>query len=248
MIRGVTVEQNKKLYQRYLISFFACIVLFIGLIIFIFVSRLSTNVQMSLLLLILVMLLIVGVWFRPRLFYHALEMSFIKLREQSLPPVSVKHDLANKTWLTYLTKKQFKVFQEQESYIVMHRFTQDSSSFITKQPMLEVIIVIRDEKLNFDHPVFAQKINDLEKEYLTTRKVRFTNYSIVQIKYGHVFSEEMKERVDQVVFDKHGHHHVTVVNGFYHTEDKTLYFLHSKKYVPTLYYQHVVDLILSLVK
>jgi hypothetical protein len=203
---------------------------------------------MSLLLLILVMLIIVGIWFRPRLFYHALEMSFIKLREQSIPPISVKHDLSNKTWLTYLTKKQFRVFQEQESYIVMHRFTQDSSSFITKQPMLEVIIVIRDEKLKFDHSVFAQKINELEKEYLTTKKVRFTDYSIVEIKYGNTFSSEMKESADQVVFDKHGNHHVTVINGFYHTEDNTLYFLHSKKYVPTLYYQHVVDLILSLVK
>ena len=72
------------------------------------------------------------------------------------------------------------MFQEQESYIVLHRFTQDPSSFLTKSPMLEVIILIRDEKLKYDHPVFAQKINDLEKEYLTTRKVRFQNYSIIE--------------------------------------------------------------------
>jgi ABC-type multidrug transport system fused ATPase/permease subunit len=248
MIRGVTVEQNKKLYRRYLISFLASILIFTGIIIFIFLSSMSTNLQMSLLLLVLVLLLISGIWFRPRLYYHALELSFIKLKEQSIPPISVKHDLSSKAWLTYLTKKQFKVYQEQESYIVLHRFTQDSSTFITKSPMLEVIIVIRDEKLKFDHPIFAQKVNELEKEYLTTKKVRFSNYSMIHIKYSDTFTDELKDGVDQVVFDKHGKHHVTLINGFYHTKDQTLYFLHSKKYVPTLYYKYVVDLILSLTK
>ena len=242
------MEENKKLYRRYLIAFITFIVIFMTLIIILFVSNISTNLQLSLLLLILVLLLIVSIWFRPRLFYHALEISFAKLKEQAQPPIAVKHELSSKSWLTYLTKKQFSVFQEQESYIVMHRFTQDATTFVTKSPMLEVIIVIRDEKLKFNHPVFAQKINDLEKEYLKTRKIRIVNYSIIQMKYGENLSDEMKEMVDQVVFDKNGNHHVNVINSYYHTQDKTLYFLHSKKYVPTLYYQYVVDLILSLVK
>ncbi len=242
------MEQNKKLYRRYLISFFASFLFFIILIVFIFLSNISSNLQLSLLLLVLVLLMVVFIWFRPRLYYHAVEMRFLRLKELSLPPINVKHELSSKTWLTYLSKKQFRVFQEQEHYIILHRFTQDGTSFVTKSPMLEIIIVIRDEKLNFDHPVIAQKINELEKDYLVTKKVRIVNYSIVQIKYGTQLTDEMKDMVDQVVFDKHGNHHVSVVNGYYSTSDKTLYFLHSKKYVPTLYYQYVVDLLLSLVK
>ncbi len=242
------MEQNKKLYRRYLIAFLASFLFFILLIIFIFLSNLSSNVQLSLLLFILVLMMVVFIWFRPRLYYHAVEMRFLRLKELSLPPITVKHELSSKTWLTYLSKKQFKVFQEQEHYIILHRFTQDGTSFVTKSPMLEIIIVIRDEKLNFNHPVFAQKINDLEKEYIVTKKVRIVNYSIIQVKYGLELTEEMKEMVDQVVFDKHGNHHVSVINSYYSTNDKKFYFLHSKKYVPTLYYQYVTDLLLSLVK
>ncbi|MBU1141084.1 MAG: hypothetical protein KKG64_01030 [Firmicutes bacterium] len=240
------MEEIRKKHRILFISFILTIVFFVACAVIILSTQWTTNVKMSIFLILLILLLTATIWFRPRLYFHAMQMSYAKLKDAPHLPIQSKYDLSSKTWLSYLTKKSFKVFQENETHILLHRYTRDSKNYVTKNPMLEIIILIRDEKMDFDHQIITKTINTLEDDY-RIKKIRFTNYSLIQVKYGEVMSDEMREKVNQVVFDRQNGHHITVVNGFYETNLKTVYFLHNKKFVPSLYYKYVVDLFKSLV-
>jgi len=240
------MNEMRKKHRRLFIGFMLTIVVFATLTVLVLTTSWTTNVKMSVFLILLILLLVATVWFRPRLYFHAMQMSYEKLKEHPHLPIVTKHDLSNRSWLTYLTKRSFKLFIENESHVVFHRFTQDPKNFVTKNPMLEIIILIRESKMDFDNLNITKTINMLEDDY-RVKKVKFTNYSLIQIKYGDPITDEMQEKVNQVVFDRQNGSHITVINGYYETETKKLYFLHSKKYVPSLYYKYVVDLFKSIV-
>ncbi|PKK96700.1 MAG: hypothetical protein CVV58_04990 [Tenericutes bacterium HGW-Tenericutes-3] len=240
------MNEMRKKHQRLFIGFVATILLFAVLTALVLISSWNINVKLSLFLLLLILLLIATIWFRPRLYFHAMQMSYEKLKEHPHLPITTKHDLSNRSWLTYLTKKEFKLFIENESHVVFHRYTKDPKNFVTKNPMLEIIILIREPKMDFDNLNITKTINMLEDDY-RAKKIKFTNYSLIQVKYGSEITDEMQEKVNQVVFDRQNGSHIIVINGYYETDTKKLYFLHSKKYVPSLYYKYVVDLFRSLV-
>jgi hypothetical protein len=201
---------------------------------------------MSLALVLLIVMLVVVFWFRPRLFYYQQLYAFLKLKEHSKPAIYTEFDLSKSTWVDRLIKDSFKVFAETDDFILTHRFTQDATNFITKHPMLEIVVIVKKEEVMYTDPSITKYVNLLEADY-QKKKILFRNYSIFVVKHGLILSDEMKNEADQIVFDKQGGHHVTVINAFYEIKNKSLYFLYSDLFAPTAYYQYAVDLLKTLI-
>jgi hypothetical protein len=174
-----------------------------------------------------------------------MQLKFDRLRKFSEQPRISHFDPFSLEWLNHLKQENFKVFMDQSDYFVLHRLRKIQQDTILKQPMLEIIILIRNTHIPFNHPEITKAVNLLEDDY-RKRKIHITNYSIFPIKFGHHFDKELMDKIDEVTFEKNGNHHVTVLNCYYLAHKNMIYFLHSKKYTPSLYYKYAADLIYQL--
>lgn len=235
------MEIIRKKQRQLFITFILTILFFVGLIIGLFMTSWAMDLKLSLLLLSLIMMLVVLFWFKPRLFFYDQQYGFLKMKSLQGKPLATSHDLSSQQWVAHLRKKNFTIFASNEAYAVFHRFTRDATNFLTKRPMLEIIAVIYKDDMPYHDKEISKIINLIEDDYLR-RKVKFTNYTILQIKYGEVITKEIENEADQVVFDNQAGRHITVVNGYYMTKQKEVYFLYSDFYTPTAFYRHGIDL------
>jgi len=239
------MELIRKKQRQLFISFLLTIGLFISLIIGLFLTSWSMDLKLSLLLISLIIMLFVLFWFKPRLFYYDQQYGFLKMKSLQGKPLTTTFDISSQQWVLHLRKKNFTVFASNESYAVFHRFTRDATNFLTKRPMLEIVTVIYKETMPYHDKEISKMINLIEDDYLR-RKVKFTNYTILQMKFGDEMSTEIEKEADQVVFDNQAGRHITVVNGYYIKKQKEVYFLYSDFYTPTAFYRHGVDLMKEL--
>jgi hypothetical protein len=99
-------------------------------------------------------------------------------------------------------------------FALYHRYTKDEKELVTRHPILEMLIIIRDTDMGYQDSNIKKAINILEDEY-AKNKVKFRNYLIIQIKRSEVLEDDMMKQADQVVFDKQGGRHITVINAHY---------------------------------
>jgi len=240
------MEIIRKKQRQLFISFLLTIALFIGLIIGLFLTSWSIDLKLSLLLVSLIVMLVVLFWFKPRLFYYDQQYGFLKMKSLQGKPLSTSFDLSSQQWVLHLRKKNFTVFASNEAYAVFHRFTRDATNFLTKRPMLEIIAILYKDSMNYHDQEISKIINLIEDDYLR-RKVKFTNYTILQIKFGDDITKDIEQAADQVVFDNQAGRHITVVNGYFIKNQKEVYFLYSDFYTPTAFYRHGIELMKELI-
>ena len=111
---------------------------------------------------------------------------------------------------------------------------------------LEIIVILNQSKLPFTHSTINESINQLEDQLMSQSK-SINNYSIFMIKKIDILTDEEIQMADQVTFEKHGKHHINVINGLYVTSDQSVYMLFSDKHSPNIYYQYTVDFIKSII-
>lgn len=239
------MQEIKKKFRNLFLKFFITVSMFILAGIVLLIAPWSNDIKMSAFLFLLILLLIITIWFRPRLHFHTRQLKYARLTEHPRPPFTAKHDLSSTSWVNFILKKEFSVFQDSNLFTMLHRLVIDKKNYATSKPLLEIIILIKEERMGFNHSLIDKSIAELQQDY-QNRKIKVRNYTFIQLKYGETLTVEMKEKVDQVVFDELNGCHTTVVNIHYQTLSKTLYFLHNNRYAPSPFYTHAVELIKEL--
>jgi hypothetical protein len=246
-MRGdINMKEIRQKLRLYLATFVAVFLLLSSLIFFVATTQLAVDIKLSLVLVIVIIMLIVALWYNPRVFYYNQMYGFARLKHHQAKPVKAKRDVFSRDFSNYLIKKSFKIKDDFGAFVLYHRYTKDEKELVTRYPMLEMLIIIRDQDMGYQDSNIKKAINILEDEY-AKNKVKFRNYAIIQIKRSDRLTDDVVKQADQVVFDKQGGRHITVINAHYNTSDETIYFLHSEYFAPTSYYKYVVKLFKSLI-
>ncbi len=240
------MNQVRSKQRLYMISLIVVILGFIGLSILLLTTAWSVDLKMTLFLVLMIVLMLVTFWFRPRIYYYNKLVGFYKLKQHAAKPVPTKHELLSERWANHLSKKGFRFSRDYGTFILMHRLIKDERIYTARQVMLEIVVFMKNPDLSFQSPDIVQAVNDLEHEY-RQNKTSFRHYSIIQVKAGETFDENIQAEVDQVTFDNHGRQHIHVLNAYYIKSTGEVYFLHSDIYYPTAYYQYIVNLFKSLI-
>lgn len=241
------MTENQKIYRKLIIIFIFSTFLFSISIFFIYQLEMNRNTRMTLLLVLLIGFLVFLIWFKPRHFYHNMQLKFDRLRQEAEQPRMSKFDPFSNEWTTKLKSENFHAFMDQEDFVLFHRLRKEPQDQVLRQPMLEIIIIIRNKKIPFNHSVITNAVNQLEKDYRIKKK-HVMNYTILPIKYGDQFDSNLKDQIDEVTFEKNGNHHITVINSYYLSHKQMIYFLYNKHYTPSLYYKHAADTLYHLLK
>ncbi|MFA5036184.1 MAG: hypothetical protein WC479_03315 [Candidatus Izemoplasmatales bacterium] len=236
----------RKKYQILMIELFVAIAIAIGIAILIAITSWSVDLKLSLVLVLLIILLIILMWFKPRLFYYSQQFAFIRLKNCQNPPIATKYDLSIGLWIAYLIKLKFIIFSDSDAFTMVYRIVKNTHQTIIHRSMLEILVVIKQPTMTYTDANITKTINRLEDD-CAKRKQSYRNYSILLIKTGPVLTEAEKNLTDQVVFERQVGYNIVTINGFFNTETQKLYFLHSDKFYPTIYYKYAVDLLLSLI-
>ncbi len=239
------MQDVKKTFRKLLVQLIIFCSILIGTTVLTFLMPISSDIKMGVLLVSMILLLIVLIVFSPKMQLIVFKLKHTRLIENACAPIAVKFDLSNEKWIETLLSSEFLISREDDDFIVLHRTTLDSTKLGAAKRVLEVVILIKNSTLSFNHPNLSDSISQLFVDY-QKKRIRFRSFSFVQIKFGDELSSELKEEINHVVFDVSRGQHVTVINGFYNTKTKRFYFLHNESYHPTIYYKYTVDLIKQL--
>lgn len=241
------MQKIKNKVRNLFIQFIVISVSLIVSIIVILSVPVLADIRMGVLLILLIIFVVFLVIISPKMQFSVFQLKHAKLSENPSKPVSIRRDVSSPNWINYLLKKEFLVTVDSGDFALLHRTTLDKENHVTSKRMLEIIIIIKKENMFFDDLELSKTVSKLFDDY-KSKKIKFRSFSFIQLKYGTNLTQDMKTKVDQIVFDSSRGQHITVINCFYNSSEKTLYFLHNKASYPTQYYKYTVDLINKLVK
>lgn len=236
------IRKKQKFYLRLIgITWVIFILAFIGL----FLTSLSFDQKLGILVVIVIIQLGVLLWISPRIFYYNQTYGFLKLKEDAAPAIRTKQDFSGDRFRKKLDENSFKAFRDYGSHQVFYRTTKDKNVFATRRTMLEIITLIKDDETDYDDPKLITAVNDVE-DMAMKEKIRYKNHSIIQIKSGSHKDKKRIEKADQVMFESHKGHRISMINVIDDKAHGKAYFLHGKTYAPNVYYTYVVDLFKTL--
>jgi hypothetical protein len=244
--RSKVMEYAKKQFIKIMLIFLGYILTLIFFAVLYFVLPIDNNIKLSLLLIVLILALTALFWIKPRMTYHSESYSYYRLISVQNSPKKLSNFISYVDVITSLKNKDFLVFFQNEQFIILHRHTYDQNNLATRRPMLELFILIIDKSLHYKSALIDKQINLLEDMYFN-KKTKITNYTIIIIKNGNDFSDEIKKECDEVTFSKIRYRSIVTINAFINEKDKTIYFLHSDVYHPNLYYKYATEMIQSLI-
>jgi len=238
------IRKKQKFYLRLIgLTWIIFILAFIGL----FLTSLSFDQKLGILVVIVIVQLGMLLWISPRIFYYNQMYGFLKLKQDAALPLRVKLDLTGESFHKRLDQQSFKAFRDYGTHVLFYRTTKDKSAFATRRTMLEIVTIITDDDIDYDDSKLVSAVNDVE-DMAMKEKIRYKNHSIIQIKSGNHKDKKRVEKADQVVFETHKGHRISMINVIYDKAHDQAYFLHGKTYAPNVYYAYVVALIKSLAK
>jgi hypothetical protein len=246
---GEVMEESyiiaRKKHKKYLLLFLLYLFVFIFIAVIIFLLNISIDKKLSLFLLFLIVMLVIIFWFKPRLFFYSQQTSFFRLKLNQEPPIDIVFSEISQNLLDHLKSKFYKIHVNENDLLILHRYTKDSTEFVVKNPMLEILVFIKNNDIPFNSKKITRSINDLEDYYLKN-KINFRNYTILEFKYASSINSNQLKEIDDVTFDKQGSRHITVINTLVNRKSKKAYFLESQLSNPTIYYSYGVKLIKEL--
>ncbi len=238
------IRKKQKFYLRLIgLTWIVFILAFIGL----FLTSLSFDQKLGILVLIVIVQLGILLWISPRIFYYNQMYGFLKLKDDAAPSIRTKRDLVGESFHKHLVEQSFKAFRDYGSHVVFYRTTRDKTAFATRKTMLEIVTIIKDDDIDYDDSKLVSAVNDVE-DMAMKEKIRYKNHSIIQIRSGNHTDKKRIEKADQVVFETHKGHRICMINVIYDKAHDKAYFLHGKSYAPNAYYTYVVELFKSLAK
>ncbi|MFP4177773.1 MAG: hypothetical protein ACLFTZ_03330 [Acholeplasmataceae bacterium] len=238
------IRKKQRFYLRLIgLTWIVFILAVIGLLL----TPLSFDQKLSILVVLVIVQLGIFLWISPRIFYYNQIYGFMRLKDDAAPSIRTKQDLVGKSFQKRLDAERFKPFKDYGSYVLFYRTTKDKRDLATRRTMLEVITIIKNDAIDYDDAKLVSAVNDVE-DMAMKAKIRYKNHSIIQIKAGNYKDKKRIEKADQVVFETHKGHRISMINVIYDSAHDRAYFLHGKNYAPNAYYAYVVELCKTLAK
>lgn len=240
------IEVRKK-HTKLFIGLLSYILISTAAITLLFISNLSTEKKLSLLLVVFIIMLVLAFWFKPRFYYYSQQIKYLKLKKFQSPAIPIKNFSLNQSFINKLTKDAYQVFIENDNYLMLHRYTQDPDEYVIKRPMLEILVFIKDVTISYQSDHISHMINLIEEDY-EKKKIKYTNYSIIEIKYSKGIDESSIKEINQVTFDIEGGRHISVINVYINQVQNEAHFLHSDLFTPNMYYNYAINIIKEILK
>ncbi len=237
------MKEIKQKRTMWFLLFLGSIFLFILIILLMwFLIPIDVEIKLSLVLVLIIVFVFVLFWFKPRIVYYATVYQWLRLKEGSEPIKQINVDLTT-SLVKSLEEKTFKLFKNTDSFSLFYRYLKDYKKITTKRGSLEIFVIIKDD-LPLNHSSIHNTVNMIE-ETLKKDKKRFLNYVVIQVKLVSSITKELIDEADQVAFDKHGAVRVSIINVLYEQNNKNIYYLHNKSYVPNFHYEYALKLLES---
>jgi hypothetical protein len=237
------MDKTKK-FKIYLFSLIGFFILGYGSLIVVMFLPITIELKLSYALIVILVVFVVSVLIRPKIYVLTIASHFTKLKEGQNSLIKTKYEIPGVSWENNLYRQDFKsygVFDNLSSFYHIS-FGDD---IIMKRGLLEVINVIKDDQLSFHDGTITSMVHDIE-DYLNRNKNKYTHYLIINIKFTDELSNEQIDLADQVAFEKHKNHHVSIINVYVIRKTNEVYFLHNDNHYPSIVYKKGVDLIKNI--
>lgn len=240
------MNENNRILKKTFLTYLVMIGSLIGLLIVLLFLPLIPDVKWSIFLVVIVILLIISLYFKPRIEYYSHQTRMDELLLNSNPPIAAPLEISSDAWMVATKNMGFIFNKEFKDYFLAHRIHMDSTSIMTKRGILEVIVYIRNSDLNYTDDRYNRVIRQIEDEYAKTKN-RYHHYTIFIIKSEDQFNDEIKKSVDEVYFNKSNHRFITIIHGCAIQKTKQFYFLHSDQKSPNLFYQEATQVLKEII-
>lgn len=159
-------------------------------------------------------------------------------------PYKTKLPILEKVWIDRLNDLNYTTYVIDNDISFYYKIEQLEEKRKTSKT-LTLLILLHDNKLSFDSPKVINKINDLELKL--RKKEKYRQRVFIHFKSYNTLNNERLELANDVFWIKQKNEHITSINVFYFKQDKSVYFLHNKKYYPTRFYEYAVNEIIKIV-
>lgn len=240
------MDQDIKKYKVMHKLFITVIISTYVLIFVTFFTPISIDIKLTIAILLVLALLVFSILMRPKLFILSIAYHFQKIKEQPHMIVKTNYNLAEPDWTHVLEKKGFNHFKTFVEYALYYRINVDPNDLLKRKGILEVVVIIKDEAVDYHDDRLSNLVNDIE-EVLNQKNEKYFHYAVFNLKFSEFITDDLMEKADQVIYEKHKNHHVVVINGIFTEKTYELYFLHNDDYAPTLLYASTVQTIKKII-
>ena len=238
-VRGDVMQyRNKQKFYFYLLIF--NFFFFIGLTIVLLTRGFGPDINMIILVFASLGLAVSSFFINGFIMFYSNRYHHVMLRELSEKPIISKHELLGKSFSLHMNRLGFSQLKNHGDYFTMHRYINDKTNRFYRYGALEVIVMIINRNFSFNDPRVILGINQIEDEYVSQKRY-INRYYVYNIKDTDVLTNEQIFEANHVQFERHQKKHISTINLYYITQEKRVYFLHSKKHSPNAYYAYAVD-------
>ncbi|MDD3123444.1 MAG: hypothetical protein PHC62_08045 [Candidatus Izemoplasmatales bacterium] len=206
------------------------------------VSELIISIVIFVLFIYLFFVLLIS---KAKISFYDLQHRYRLLLDHSIGLENTACNFDN-TWIESLLKHGYTNYLNKSDFAIYYKITKSLSkrTFI-KTNVIEIICIVRNNKLDF----YA---NEIEKEFKNLwmkfeKDNRLNKQVIIQFKKYDSYTEVIKADLDRIISYKEGDNYLVNINCGYFTENKSIYYLHSDRYYPSVYYKKAVDTIKEII-
>jgi hypothetical protein len=155
-----------------------------------------------------------------------------------IPAYTIDKLILNDSWRQQLLNEHhYTSFISHEEYSILYKLTSNLAN--NKDQTLMIVVVITDDKVRFEDLQLAKDLGRLEHKI--PKKQKYKNRIIMQFKAGNVNDDQLVASANKVFFFLQARMNFVLINCIFQKDNRQLYFLHSKDYTPTAYYQYGVN-------
>lgn len=209
---------------------------------------LTTPVATSTLVSILVFMVLLGLIFyiKPRLMYASFKHKYVLLLYLSSKPYKVSETFDSR-WINRILESGFKYFHQSDDFDVMFRISKGvEKNIFNVNNMLEIITIFKNNDIDFYSDDLHHVYKNLWIDH--NQKGQINKQVILQIKKYDGISGDIVEKLNEVTLFNESKNYLITVNIGYFANNKTIYYLHSEKYNPNVYYKYACESIRSIIK
>lgn len=234
---------KKKIFYLLLVwgTFLVCV----SIVLILYFSKVNDLVISIVIFFLFVFMFIVLFYCKTKISFYDLRQRYQLLLDQSKGPEKTNCQFDNQ-WLDSLQKHGYQSYVNDTNYAIFYLIKKSLSkkSFV-RTNFIEIISIIRNKSLDFYateiENVFKSLWIDLEKKHKLNKQV------IIHFKKFDSFDEKVKNDLDRIISYKEGDNYLININCGFFPGEKSLYYLHSDKYYPNIYYKHAVETIKEIV-
>lgn len=235
----------KKEKTKLLVILFSAVLISIVISVF---SYLKTSVETYTLVIMLVLvgLLVVIFLIKPKLMFVSLRHKYMLLLSFAEKPYKI-NETFNTKWIENVLKMGFQYSTRTEDFDVLFRISKPVEKKIFDfSNMLEIITIFK----NNNHDFYSDNLHNAYKTLWVNHnnKKHINKQVIIQIKNYDKISSEIIEKLNEVTLFSEGKNHLITINIGYFRSSQTVYYLHSDKYYPNVYYKYGINQIKDLIK